>query len=73
MKRDAFGICISPALLSRNLSSTFTHIRGYETREQQDTTVKLAFQQLSGEQLLNTVESNTELLWRAEYCCTLDK
>lgn len=30
MKRDSFGICLTKAMLFKNLQSTFTHVRAYE-------------------------------------------
>ena len=33
MKRDNFGICLTKAMLFKNLQSTFTHVRAYEKNE----------------------------------------
>lgn len=30
MERDTFGICLNKAMLSKNMHSTFTHVRAYE-------------------------------------------
>ncbi|AIU66672.1 MULTISPECIES: hypothetical protein [Vibrio] len=74
MKRDMFGICLSKSMLSRNLSSTFTHVRAYEKSDlDNDVKVMHAFPQLSGQELLTTIQSSKQLLWRAEYVCLNQK
>lgn len=73
MERDAFGICLSTSMLSHNLSSTFTHVRAYETSNRLDARVKHTYPQLSGEQLLESMSHNNDLVWRAEFCCPFDK
>ena len=71
MKRDGFGICLSKALLNNNLSSTFTHVRAYQTSsESEDVTVLHAFPQMSGQELLSSMTSSKKLLWRAEFVCS---
>lgn len=74
MKRDMFGICLSKSMLSRNLSSTFTHVRAYEQSTHDDEVkVRHAYPQLSGQELLTTIQSSKRLLWRAEYVCLSQK
>lgn len=70
MKRDIFGICLSKSMLSNNLSSTFTHVRAYESLDSQDEVkVRHAFPQMSGEQILENMSAAKSLLWRAEFAC----
>ncbi|MCW8332521.1 hypothetical protein J4N42_06710 [Vibrio sp. SCSIO 43135] len=70
MQRDTFGICLSKSMLSRNLTTTFTHVRAYETIEQsEDVKVMQAYPQMSGRELLSTMQDGQTLLWRAEFSC----
>ncbi|PMH44917.1 hypothetical protein BCU68_11455 [Vibrio sp. 10N.286.49.B3] len=71
MKRDYFGICITRAMLLENIKSTFTHVRAYEknTLEPLDLKVLLAFPQMSGHELLNTMQGSHQLIWRASHHC----
>ncbi|SDH63956.1 hypothetical protein SAMN04488136_12283 [Vibrio xiamenensis] len=73
MERDVFGICLSTSMLSRNLSSTFTHVRAYEAGDDVEVKVKHTFPQLSGEQVLESMSQRDDLIWRAEFCCRFDK
>lgn len=71
MKRDIFGICLSKGMLSNNLESTFTHVRAYQkTAESDDVMVMHAFPQMSGEELLTSMQTDKRLLWRAEFVCS---
>ncbi|GAB2661715.1 hypothetical protein [Vibrio panuliri] len=70
MKRDVYGICLSKNMLSKNLSSTFTHVRAYSKAEVlEDACVRHAYPQMSGKELLNNIQSDTNLFWRAEFVC----
>ncbi|CAH8188394.1 MULTISPECIES: hypothetical protein [Vibrio] len=71
MKRDAFGICLSRDMLFDNLHSTFTHVRAYElkTESNEDLRVLLAFPQMSGKDVLSTMQGSQKLEWRADYFC----
>jgi len=70
MEKDIFGICLSKAMLSNNLSGTFTHVRAYsKSRRQEDAKVMQAYPQLSGKEVLANMESSKSLLWRAEFAC----
>ncbi|MBW3696919.1 hypothetical protein EK599_14560 [Vibrio sp. T187] len=71
MERDAFGICLSKAMLFDNLHSTFTHVRAYEKSEAStpDLKVLLAFPQMSGRDLLQTMQGSRQLVWRADHHC----
>ncbi|NNN97947.1 hypothetical protein FKQ62_00415 [Vibrio sp. B1-2] len=78
MKRDAFGICLSRDMLFNHLQSTFTHVRAYEeiaTESNDDLRVLLAFPQMSGKDVLTTMQGSTnvrgskKLVWRADYLC----
>ncbi|WP_284193249.1 hypothetical protein [Vibrio zhanjiangensis] len=74
MKRDMFGICVSKSMLSHNLSSTFTHVRAYEKSKHNDKIkVMCSYPQLSGQELLTTIRSSRNLLWRAEFICPSNK
>lgn len=74
MERDAFGICLSKGMLSNNLSSTFTHVRAYQkSGESEDVTVMHAFPQMSGQELLASMQGSKRLLWRAEFVCSAFK
>ncbi|MDE1313751.1 hypothetical protein MEG05_05700 [Vibrio aestuarianus] len=72
MKRDAFGICLSRDMLFDNLHSTFTHVRAYElkTESNEDLRVLLAFPQMSGKDVLSTMQGSQKLEWRADYFCS---
>ncbi len=71
MERDTFGICLNKAMLSKNKHSTFTHVRAYEKNEcsSSDLQVALAFPQMSGGEVLQTMRSSKSLEWRAEFVC----
>ncbi|HFQ5214873.1 TPA: hypothetical protein ACGUW3_003430 [Vibrio vulnificus] len=71
MERDTFGICLNKAMLSKNMHSTFTHVRAYEKDEQSpsDLKVLLSFPQMSGRDLLQTMQGSRQLEWRAEFFC----
>jgi len=71
MKRDTFGICLTKAMLFKNLQSTFTHVRAYEKNETSplDLKVLLAFPQMSGRDLLKTMQGSRHLVWRADHHC----
>ncbi|WP_075649850.1 hypothetical protein [Vibrio ponticus] len=74
MKRDVYGICLSKNLLSKNLSSTFTHVRAYSKTEViEDACVRHAFPQMSGKDLLTSVQTDATLFWRAEFVCQANK
>ncbi|WP_114767815.1 hypothetical protein [Vibrio rhodolitus] len=74
MKRDVYGICLSKNMLSKNLSSTFTHVRAYSKAEVlEDACVRHAFPQMSGKDLLNSIKTDASLFWRAEYVCQGNK
>ncbi len=73
MRRDDLGICLSKTLLSKNMTSTFTHVRAYEvsksTQQSAEFRVLLAFPQMSGRELLQTMRGSRQLEWRAEFFC----
>ncbi|AIL70568.1 hypothetical protein ACSTDZ_08530 [Vibrio vulnificus] len=71
MERDTFGICLNKAMLSKNMHSTFTHVRAYEKdgRSPSDLKVLLSFPQMSGRDLLQTMQGSRQLEWRAEFFC----
>ncbi|WP_394251233.1 hypothetical protein [Vibrio profundi] len=71
MERDSFGICLSKAMLFDNLQSTFTHVRAYEKSDNTtpDLKVLLAFPQMSGRDLLQTMQGSRQLVWRADHHC----
>ncbi len=71
MERDAFGICLSRDMLFKNLHSTFTHVRAYEleTEEDDQLRVLLAFPQMSGKDVLSTMQGTKKLIWRADFFC----
>lgn len=71
MKRDSFGICLTKAMLFKNLQSTFTHVRAYEKDASSplDLKVLLAFPQMSGRDLLQTMQGSRHLVWRADHHC----
>ncbi|MCG9645567.1 hypothetical protein L1D18_15760 [Vibrio parahaemolyticus] len=71
MERDTFGICLNKAMLSKNMYSTFTHVRAYEKNggNASDLKVLLSFPQMSGKDLLNTMRGSRQLEWRAEFHC----
>ncbi|MGF1756218.1 hypothetical protein L4C33_21845 [Vibrio makurazakiensis] len=71
MERDSFGICLSKAMLFDNLQSTFTHVRAYEegVSPSPDLKVLLAFPQMSGKDLLQTMQGSRHLVWRADHHC----
>ncbi|MFA0121567.1 hypothetical protein AB4400_09080 [Vibrio sp. 10N.261.48.A2] len=71
MKRDNFGICLTKTMLFKHLQSTFTHVRAYEKNETSplDLKVLLAFPQMSGRDLLQTMQGSRQLVWRADHHC----
>lgn len=74
MKRDDLGICLSKDMLSRQLYSTFTHVRAYDAKDScsDEMLVLLSFPQMSGRELLSTMQSSKKLVWRADYFCPAD-
>lgn len=75
MERDNFGICLNKDLLSKNMSSTFTHVRAYEKSDDNasELRVLLSFPQMSGKDLLDTMRDSRQLEWRAEFHCPYHK
>ncbi|OIQ26429.1 hypothetical protein [uncultured Vibrio sp.] len=74
MKKDVFGICLSKSMLSKNLNTTFTHVRAYQALESNsDVQVMQAYPQLSGKEVLSSMRGSNELLWRAEFSCNVMK
>ncbi|EKO3987591.1 hypothetical protein [Vibrio fluvialis] len=71
MERDAFGICLSHDMLFENLHSTFTHVRAYELETEDDDQLRvlLAFPQMSGKDVLITMQGTKKLIWRADFLC----
>ncbi|EPA8364986.1 hypothetical protein ACQ676_000469 [Vibrio fluvialis] len=71
MERDAFGICLSQDMLFENLHSTFTHVRAYELETEDDDQLRvlLAFPQMSGRDVLITMQGTKKLIWRADFLC----
>jgi len=71
MERDDLGICLSKTMLTRELHSTFTHVRAYEQGEAcfEDMLVMFSFPQMTGKELLSTMQSTKKLVWRADYFC----
>ena len=71
MERDAFGICLSHDMLLENLHSTFTHVRAYELETEDDDQLRvlLAFPQMSGRDVLITMQGTKKLIWRADFLC----
>lgn len=71
MRRDALGICLSKDLLGDHLHSTFTHVRAYEVKPEADDGMRVlfAYPQMSGKEVLNTMQGNKKLVWRADYHC----
>ncbi len=74
MERDDLGICLSKAMLSEQLCSTFTHVRAYDPDDAclEEMLVLLSFPQMSGRELLSTMQSTKKLVWRADYFCPSD-
>ncbi|OBT09450.1 cation transporter [Vibrio sp. UCD-FRSSP16_10] len=71
MNKDSFGICITSAMLKKNERTTFTHVRAYQAGDSGlDLRVLLAIPQITGKELLNTIQHSRELIWRATYQCT---
>lgn len=71
MECDAFGICLSRDMLYENLQSTFTHVRAYELESDDDHELRvlLSFPQLSGKEVLTTMQGTKKLVWRADFHC----
>lgn len=71
MRRDAFGICLSKDMLCEHLHSTFTHVRAYEIEPEthDEMRVLFAFPQMSGKDVLTTMQGTKKLVWRADYYC----
>ncbi|GAA5644643.1 MULTISPECIES: hypothetical protein [Vibrio] len=70
MRRDVFGICLSKSMLNNNLGATFTHVRAYQSDERSDDVrVMKSYPQMSGQEVLNTMQDSKSLIWRAEFCC----
>ncbi|GAD79984.1 hypothetical protein [Vibrio ezurae] len=73
MNKDAFGICINSAMLKQNERTTFTHVRAYQTDDSGlDLRVLLAIPQITGKELLNTMQHSRNLVWRATYQCNCE-
>jgi len=74
MERDCLGICLSKEMLSEELYSTFTHVRAYEKDQDcvEELLVTFSFPQMSGKELLSTMQSTKKLTWRADYFCPSD-
>ncbi|WP_332408241.1 hypothetical protein [Vibrio metschnikovii] len=71
MEKDALGICFSRDMLSEHLLSTFTHVRAYELAVENDEQVRVlfAFPQMSGKDVLTTMQGTKKLIWRADFFC----
>ncbi|MGF1747991.1 MULTISPECIES: cation transporter [Vibrio] len=75
MKRDCFGICLNRAVLSKNRSSTFTHVRAYQKQDCQQQSIEhellvsFASPQMSGSEVLKAMLQAKDLVWRAGYVC----
>ncbi|MCW8344676.1 cation transporter [Vibrio sp. ZSDZ65] len=75
MKRDCFGICLNRAVLSKNRTSTFTHVRAYQKQNspqedvENDLLVSFACPQMSGNEVLQAMKQAKNLVWRAGYFC----
>lgn len=70
MNKDSFGICLSRAMLKENERTTFTHVRAYQADDSQvDLKVLLAIPQITGKELLDTMQYSCNLVWRASYFC----
>lgn len=71
MERDAFGICLSKQMLTEHRQSTFTHVRAYgqQSRPQRNLQVMRSIPQMTGQDLLDTIEDNEEMVWRADFHC----
>ncbi|MEZ8967945.1 cation transporter [Vibrio breoganii] len=73
MNKDSFGICINSAMLKKNERTTFTHVRAYQATESElDLRVLLAIPQITGKDLLNTIQQSRDLIWRATYQCNAE-
>ncbi|SJL83025.1 hypothetical protein [Vibrio palustris] len=71
MERDDLGICLSSHLLSSHLYSTFTSVRAYkvDSSDHNDVTVIFSSPQMTGRDVLKSMETDDELEWRAEHLC----
>ncbi|CAM3049235.1 cation transporter [Vibrio rarus] len=70
MNKDSFGICITSAMLREHKQTTFTHVRAYQASDcEMDLRVLLAIPQITGKELLNTIQHSRDLIWRATYQC----
>ncbi|CAM4337880.1 hypothetical protein QWZ05_18445 [Vibrio agarivorans] len=70
MNKDCLGICLSQGVLQKHLQTTFTHVRAYSpNREIESSDVILAYPQLSGQQVLDSMQGSSRLIWRAEFSC----
>ncbi|MBF9000194.1 MULTISPECIES: hypothetical protein [Vibrio] len=71
MKRDDLGICLSRHMLVSHMQSTFTCVRAYEVDSDahDDVRVMMAFPQMSGKDVLLSMQGDHELEWRAEHYC----
>jgi hypothetical protein len=71
MERDELGICLSRQMLRENLDSTFTHVRAYELEHSycDDSHVAFVFPQMQGRDVLQSIQCNKRLMWRADFYC----
>ncbi|WP_261818073.1 cation transporter [Vibrio gallicus] len=70
MNKDSFGICLSRTMLKGNEHTTFTHVRAYQASDSEiGPKVLLAIPQMSGKELLDTMQHSCNLIWRASYFC----
>ena len=71
MKRDNWGVCLTKTMLFKHLQSIFIHVRAYDKdgTSPLDIKVLLAFPQMSGRVLLQTMQGSRQLVWRAAHHC----
>lgn len=73
MDKDSFGICLSKKVLKENERTTYTHVRAYEaTESEQERRVLLSIPQITGKELLKTMQHSCNLIWRASYQCRIE-
>ncbi|EEX41810.1 cation transport ATPase [Vibrio furnissii CIP 102972] len=62
---------MSHDMLFENLHGTFTHVRAYELESEDDDHLRvlLAFPQMSGKDVLVTMQGTKKLIWRADFLC----
>ncbi|MDR9827708.1 hypothetical protein RCJ22_19080 [Vibrio sp. FNV 38] len=72
MNKDCLGICLSQGELKKHLRTTFTHVRAYSSnRDIESLDVILAYPQMSGQQVLDSMQGSSRLIWRAEFSCEI--